>query len=82
MSDDTPSYPPLAEQAGHLAGAVVRFVASGLEVTTAEERARRSSICVGCEEFVPPGRCRHCGCRLGFKIRIASEHCPLDPPKW
>lgn len=80
MSDPEPESPPLAEQAGHLAGAVVRFVASGLEVTTAEERARRSSICIGCEEFVQPGRCKICGCKLGLKIKMKSEGCPIG--KW
>lgn len=32
-----------------------------------------------CPEFVD-GRCRLCGCRLGLKVRMAAEHCPID--KW
>lgn len=78
-----PSFPPLREQAGNLAGAVGRFVASGLEVSTPEEQARRLAICRSneCGRFLD-GRCRECGCRLMAKVKMATEHCPLDPPKW
>lgn len=76
-----PSFPPLAAQAANLAKAAARFVASGMERTTEEERDRRLAICRGCENFAD-GRCRLCGCSLPHKVAMASEHCPLDPPKW
>jgi hypothetical protein len=75
------AFPPLREQAANLAGAVGRFVASGLEAATAEERARRLAICEACPRFLG-GRCKICGCRLRAKIAMASEHCPDDPPRW
>jgi hypothetical protein len=75
------SFPPLATQAANLAGTVARFVASGGELATPEERARRLAICEGCE-FFKGRRCVKCGCRLRAKVAMASEHCPLDPPKW
>lgn len=82
--DDAPpatSFPPLIVQAGNLAGAVGRFVASGMEMSTGSERTRRMEICGGCA-FFAEGRCSKCGCSLAAKVAMASEHCPLDPPKW
>lgn len=81
LCDERPvtPFPSLATQAANLAGAVVRFVASGLEQATPEQQAERAAVCRGCEEF-KDGRCRHCGCHLALKIRAASEHCPLG--KW
>jgi hypothetical protein len=74
-------FPPLAKRARNLAGSVARFVAAGGEIATPEERDRRMDICRGCDRFVG-GMCSECGCRLGFKVAMATEHCPLDPPKW
>jgi hypothetical protein len=75
------SFPPLMEQAANLAGAAVRYVASGLRTTTKEEQVRRLSICRECPEFVG-GKCRICGCFLMAKVRSAAEHCPLPEPRW
>jgi hypothetical protein len=74
-------FPPLLEQAGTLAGAVGRFVASGLEVASPEVRAERWATCGACEHFVNK-RCTLCGCRLAAKIAMKSERCPDDPPRW
>jgi hypothetical protein len=74
-------FPPLAEQARNLAGAVGRFIGSGGKLATAEERDRRLAICGGCDRF-EDGRCRECGCRLAWKVSMASEHCPLPEPMW
>jgi hypothetical protein len=71
-----PSFPPLAEQAANLAGAVGRWVASGLERSTPEEQERRLETCERCEHFTGT-RCRKCGCRLSYKVAMASEHCPI-----
>jgi hypothetical protein len=81
------SSPPLTQQAASLAGAAVRFVASGLKVVAPEEQERRLSICRGtdatpaCEHY-RGGKCSICGCIARWKARLASERCPLDPPKW
>ena len=79
-----PSFPPLLEQAGNLTRAVVQFVASGGKWTTPGERERRLAICHGCEHFAPgpPGRCRLCGCVANLAARVASKHCPDEPPRW
>lgn len=83
LRGEAPSFPPLVTQAANLAAAVGRFVASGGEMTTAEERGRRIAICQSneCGQYVA-GRCAACGCRLSAKIASAAEHCPLDPPRW
>ena len=73
------SFPPLAQQTRNLAGAAVRFVASGGERTTTEERTRRLSICEVCD-FFKDRRCLKCGCRLNLKVSMSAEHCPID--KW
>lgn len=45
----------------------------------------RETICAACEENLS-GRCRKCGCgvRTQFlrKTHLATERCPLNPPKW
>ncbi len=76
---ETGRFPPLLEQAGNLAGAVGRFVTGGLERSTPEETARRLEICSGCERY-SNGRCRLCGCRLGLKVTMQTERCPIA--KW
>lgn len=72
-----PAFPPLTEQAGNLAGAIVTAVASGGKLATPEERERRLAICAGCPEFVA-GRCRQCGCVMGWKVKLAAWRCPID----
>lgn len=87
MANNTPvptpprAFPPLKVQARNLAGAVGRFVASGMELASDEEKARRAAICGGCEHFAG-GRCSKCGCWLNYKQSLASEHCPDAPPRW
>ncbi len=85
-----PIYPSLFQQATNLAQAVGSVVASAVrgEAVTVpqEEQARRLAICHACAEWYDPEqeRCRHggCGCFLSLKTRIATQHCPLDPPNW
>ncbi|WP_068423026.1 hypothetical protein [Planctomyces sp. SH-PL62] len=49
---ETPAYPPLATQAANLAGALGRFVASGLANVVVEEYDRRRVICEACPREV------------------------------
>jgi hypothetical protein len=75
------SFPPLMTRARNLAGAVGRFVSSGLPRASSELRAERAAICAACPELVG-GRCRLCGCKLRWKQAMATESCPDDPPRW
>ncbi len=80
-------YPSLFQQTtnlGHAVGSVVTSAVRGEPITVSqEEQARRLAICHACATYDPVGdRCRGCGCFLSLKTRIATQHCPLDPPKW
>jgi hypothetical protein len=79
--------PSLGKQAANLAGAMGRVVvaaATGQSVAVGdEERDRRLDICRACPEYdAANDRCRKCGCVGKWKAKLATEHCPLDPPKW
>lgn len=79
-------YPPLARQAANLAGAVGRAVAAAIggEAVTVPGAvlAARQAACAGCEHHdAAANRCRMCGCS-GAKLHVATERCPLDPPRW
>ncbi len=83
-------YPSIFHQvmnAAHALGSVAASAVRGEPVSVPrEEQARRLAICHACAEWYDPiqDRCRHggCGCFLALKTRIATQHCPLDPPKW
>lgn len=70
--------------------AVKKWTAAGKPVRTDEEVQRiYKEHCSECEHFNTKGSCQICGCRvdksagaLTNKIRMATENCPLDPPKW
>jgi hypothetical protein len=81
-----PSFP---RQARNLAAAATRAIGaalSGRPVLVPEEvRLERETICAACPENLS-GRCRKCGCgvraQLIRKTHLATERCPLNPPKW
>lgn len=73
--------------------AVARWEMSGRPERTKEEILHIfENICKPCDYYVPKGemgQCRKCGCALGGsgggltnKIAMATESCPLNPPKW
>ena len=80
-------YPSLFQQAVNAANAVGDVVASAVrgEAVTVpqEEQDRRLAICHACEFWdAAQSRCSKCGCFGAWKTWIASQRCPLDPPKW
>lgn len=78
-----PEYPPLAQQAVNALKAAGRFVKSGLKTVGKAEYERRLAICEACDQYdAEKKRCRECGCRTEYKLRMASEHCPLPEPRW
>ena len=86
---EPPGYPSLARMAGNAlaaAGRVAVAFAGGEAVRVPESvYEARMAVCGPCEHFDPgPRRCRQagCGCFLDLKARLATEACPLDPPKW
>jgi hypothetical protein len=93
---DDPVPPPLAESleypslfqqaanAAHAVGSVVAAAVRGEPVTVPqEEQDRRLAICHTCEFWdAAQQRCSKCGCFGAWKTWLASQHCPLEPPKW
>jgi len=76
--------PSLLEMASNLAGATVKFVASGFATVTAEQHAERMAICNACEFWdgrarKGMGKCLKCGC-TGAKQWVAVSVCPIG--KW
>ena len=87
LPDAKIEYPSLFQQAvnlTHAAGSVIASAVRGVPLgVPQEEQDRRLAICHACDKFDPKqGRCRLCGCFANLKARIASEHCPDEPPKW
>ena len=70
----------------NLAKSVARHVATGGRYASAEVQAERKAICFGnaCGKHdAARDRCLVCGCRaMDLKRSMASERCPLKPPKW
>jgi hypothetical protein len=82
-----PEYPSWLTMAGNATKAateVVSAIAHGKQIVRSEqEQIQCLTICHACKWYDPDQeRCRECGCYLNLKVRLASWHCPLDPPKW
>jgi hypothetical protein len=83
----TPEYPSLFQQAVNAVQAVGSVVASAVRgepvSVPEEERDRRLAICHACEFWdAAQERCSKCGCFGQWKTWLASQRCPLNPPKW
>jgi hypothetical protein len=78
-----PQPPSLAAQVASVGRAAARWVAGGLQFASPEVQASRRAICDACEHHnTRRDKCMICGCFLNPKIRMATESCPLNPPKW
>jgi hypothetical protein len=80
-------YPSIFQQATNAAQAVGAVVASAVRgepvSVPQEEQDRRLAICHACEFWdAAQGRCSKCGCFGAWKTWLASQRCPLNPPKW
>jgi hypothetical protein len=77
--------PSIAVQAGNAIGALGRAAhaaVSGQPVLVPPEvRDKRWAQCMTCVNLVND-RCRLCGCFFAKKIQLATESCPMSPPKW
>ena len=59
--------------------AAKNWVTSGFPILKDEEFLIRKKICRKCE-FWKAGKCKKCGCSTDFKMRMATERCPIG--KW
>lgn len=84
--------PGLISQGWNYTKAVAGWMKAGSPTRTKSEIDRIFAICQLCPQFISDDlrpRCRVCGCSLSQapeglnnKIAMATESCPLDPPKW
>jgi hypothetical protein len=82
-------FPSIPRQAGNVVAAATRVIGAAIAGRPVRVPptilAQREAICAACEENLA-GRCQKCGCgvRSQFirKTHLATEKCPLDPPKW
>lgn len=77
--------PSLLARAGTAAAAAGRALSAamgGAPVLAGEAAYRgRLEICGACEHWTGSA-CRLCGCATAAKLRLATERCPDDPPRW
>lgn len=80
--------PSLPKRAKMVCAAVGRWVKAGRPVRSAAEIESLLAICQACELFTGT-HCSKCGCpinnepaALHNKLAMATEKCPLSPPKW
>jgi hypothetical protein len=78
-------YPPMGKQMMNFVGAMGRVGSAIVKreqvLATQEEYDRRWAICKtnACGRFdAKCNRCLECGCKLAAKLRLQTEHCPLD----
>jgi hypothetical protein len=46
------------------------------------EAERRLAICGECPDLRFGSTCRHCGCLVEVRARLAGYACPAPPPRW
>lgn len=42
----------------------------------------RLANCDDCDDLRYGTTCRHCGCLVAVRARLAEKHCPASPAKW
>ena len=86
-----PARKTLTQKILSYSAAITRWKLAGSPTRSQEDIDRIYSICETCKFFANAKRphCKLCGCSLNrspnglvSKIAMATESCPLDPPKW
>ena len=78
-------YPPIRQMAKTATKSAIDWIGHGAPTSSEELTNQRKTICENCEfwtsqTFGKSGRCKKCGCLTWFKIRMATEKCPIG--KW
>ena len=73
--------PGYVEMLKNVTVAAAQHAVNGLKNVAPEEKARRLSICAGCDQFEPNAKkCLKCGCNLEAKAAWDAGRCPIN--KW
>jgi hypothetical protein len=81
--------PTTIEKVSRYAAAIAKWIAAGRPTRSQEQiDAILATHCGPCEHFKNEA-CNQCGCKVNKhhaawrnKLAMATEACPLDPPKW
>jgi len=78
---ETPA--PTPTSAAWLIGGALKAAKAivGIDRASDDEIAVRLKVCGGCPNGVGGG-CRLCGCSIALKVRLRTECCPDNPPRW
>jgi hypothetical protein len=52
------------------------------ELAGDEEAERRLALCAACSDLRYGSTCRHCGCLVEVRARLAEYGCPAPLPRW
>jgi hypothetical protein len=81
ISSNTP--PSLADMVKSATASMATWARKGFATTDEDTLKTRLETCYNCEywnskSFGGSGRCMKCGCSTWFKLRMATEKCPID----
>lgn len=65
----------------HFTKSVAVWIAQGLPLVDSETHGQRYGKCKTCDKF-NKFYCKQCKCVAYLKTKLATEVCPLDPPRW
>lgn len=58
------------------------FAGADVELADAATYSLRMAVCRICEDLVYGTTCRHCGCLVAVRAKIAGKECPAHSGKW
>lgn len=58
------------------------FAGQSIELASDAETARRLELCADCPDLQYGTTCRHCGCLVAVRARIATKTCPAFKARW
>ncbi len=53
-----------------------------VHLADAATRTRRLALCEECPDLLFGTTCRHCGCFVDVRARLAEKACPAVPERW
>jgi hypothetical protein len=68
---------------GELERLIAEYFRGGTpELVPGAEAEARLAICVSCPDLQYGSTCRHCGCLVEVRVRLAGRACPAPEPRW
>ena len=72
-------------KSGEVERILAEYLASRAEpVALTDERtyAHRLVVCRDCPDLLYGTTCRHCGCLVAVRAKLADKRCPAASPRW